>query len=36
LIANATTPAIRERLIEQAEEHERLVGAIEEVEFADT
>ena len=36
LIANTTTPAIRERLIEQAEEHERLAGGIEEVEFADT
>jgi hypothetical protein len=30
LIANTTTPAIRERLIEQAEEHERLAGRIEE------
>jgi len=29
LIANTTTPAIRERLIEQAEEHERLAEAVD-------
>ena len=30
LIANATTPAVRGRLIEQAEEHERLTEGIDE------
>jgi hypothetical protein len=30
LIANATTPAVRGRLIEQAEEHERLAEGIDE------
>lgn len=30
LIANATTPAIKGRLIEQAEEHERLAEGVEE------
>ena len=30
LIANATTPAIRARLIEQAAEHERLAEGIED------
>jgi len=30
LIANATTPAIKVRLIEQAEEHERLAEGFQE------
>ena len=30
LIANATTPAVKTRLIEQAEEHERLAEGFEE------
>jgi hypothetical protein len=34
LIANATTPAVKTRLIEQAEEHERLAeGFDEDAEF---
>ena len=30
LIANTTTPAVKARLIEQAEEHERLADGFEE------